>query len=435
MVKRLIFLLTLILLLTACSGENEMPNHMVDENGVWTVYPTAPNRVWQWDCQIPITNSTDQEMMITALRTTLYNIDGTVISDNIFEFEDFGEDFAEMFSALTVAAGETVTFSKTVDFVTRMVSADFVFTLEGPDGKTLEVAQKLALSADTSRFPMNLRRYPNSTAKDIGPLHHDADFCVELEEDIFWVPANSIGASRYTNKEIDAMLSLRPEEKQERISTLYEALQLFQISAFPYASDNLVYYEGDIPWEHHKPGYDAVRTNYGCCSSTTSWLMYLLQDDYEELGMIHWFRETGYGHVYNYIKADGQYYILDLTQYTASKNGLPETGEIPADTPLFWGAGIIRTSSLERYAEFFQENVPEPPNLFYTVLPPEPTVPAAGVVSEEDSITLVYDAEALESLRIIYCDSDRITFAEPKEFSIQPDWSVYPDFSFDPQHE
>jgi hypothetical protein len=58
-----------------------------------------------------------------------------------------------------------------------------------------------------------------------------------------------------------------------------------------------------------------VIKNYGCCSSVASWLKYYLDDIYDENGYFSFIRPNGSGHVMNYIKTNGWYYVIDLTPY------------------------------------------------------------------------------------------------------------------------
>lgn len=105
---------------------------------------------------------------------------------------------------------------------------------------------------------------PNAdTQFDTENLRINADYEIKVYDDVYLVPVRQLGGTRYTNTEIKAMLKLTPEEKRQRISTLYEAIQLYQASNFRGVFDN-------VPlngWEVHKPGYHAVRTNEGCCAA------------------------------------------------------------------------------------------------------------------------------------------------------------------------
>ena len=114
-------------------------------------------------------------------------------------------------------------------------------------------------------------------------------------------------------------------------STLYEALQLYQVGNFAPSADNIRSFENGINWEHHKPGYHAVRTNTGCCATDSNWLRYILDGDYDEVGFLATSQRDGSGHVYNYILQDGWYYFIDLTHYHAQGspiNTSEESGDL-----------------------------------------------------------------------------------------------------------
>lgn len=161
--------------------------------------------------------------------------------------------------------------------------------LQVPSGETLrysyifELTENPALSTD----------YTNDSGKDLSLLRHDAQYDIEVFDGVFWVPAVSLGESRYTNAEIAAMLDDSPEEKQAKIKTLYEALQLYQIGDFRSADNNVRISENGIDWEYHTPGRSAVINNCGCCATDSAWLRYLLDGDYDEVGYITTSRRDG----------------------------------------------------------------------------------------------------------------------------------------------
>lgn len=147
-------------------------------------------------------------------------------------------------------------------------------------------------------------------------LRNNARFEVKVADGVWWVPANSLGKTRYSDEEIAEMVNLSPEEKQAMISNLYEAIQLFQVSNYSSVQTNKRIYNQKtrIDWELHIDGYNAVRVNAGNCAGDTAWLNYILSGDYEEMGCIGWIGLDG-GHVINYIKQDGYYYFIDMTHY------------------------------------------------------------------------------------------------------------------------
>ena len=197
-----------------------------------------------------------------------------------------------------------------MDFFDEMV---YVCTFTSAAGQ--EVVREYSFKLSHEKPEIVYPNYAADTGRDLVTLRYEADYCVNVAPGVYWVPASSLGSSSYTNAEIQAMLTDTPEQKQAKIDTLYEALQLYQIGNFAASDDNIRIAEGSIHWEHHKPGYDAVRTNTGCCATDSNWLRYILDGDYDEIGYMATSQRDGNGHIYNYIKLDGWYYFIDLTHY------------------------------------------------------------------------------------------------------------------------
>ena len=192
---------------------------------------------------------------------------------------------------------------------------------------------------------------------DCRVLHSEARFQVRIAQDVYWVPVNTLGNTRYTNEEMREIVNLDPEQKRKLILTLYEAVQLFIISRFHEDNDTVLTEENGKLWEHHKPGYYSVLSNHGCCSSDAAWLNYFLSDKYEGIGYFSFFRPNGTGHVFNYIKYRDWYYLYDLCPLT-DKNidiALPETGNRSdfLKTKYITGA-LLKCKSLESFANFFR---------------------------------------------------------------------------------
>jgi hypothetical protein len=144
-------------------------------------------------------------------------------------------------------------------------------------------------------------------------LVHNADFEVMISHNLCWVPVNVLGFTEYTNYDVSEFLNCAPLEKSLIIKNVYEAIQLLQISGFQDKDDVIKKaFNGNL-WEHHKPGYHAVLSNYGCCSSVASWLNYLINGKYPETGYIGFFRPDVSGHVINYIYKNNWYYIIDIS--------------------------------------------------------------------------------------------------------------------------
>lgn len=196
--------------------------------------------------------------------------------------------------------------------------------------------------------------------KNIATLRYESNFCTEIGKNVFWVPVRELGESNYSNIEMKYLCSLSPEEKQKQITTLYEALQLFVLSEFTETLDIVNIEEDGNIWEHHKPGYFAVKTNTGCCATTSSWLTYILDNKYEEVGLLCFSRPDGSGHVFNYIKQHTWYYIIDLMPFTHQyiSHNCAETGLKSDFVKSKYVTSIcVKTKNLHDYAIYFNRIV------------------------------------------------------------------------------
>jgi hypothetical protein len=202
---------------------------------------------------------------------------------------------------------------------------------------------------------------------DTQNLRIQADFDVAVADDVFWVPVNTLGSTRYTNDEIRSLLKCSPEEKQIKIATLYEAIQLYQLGNFKGVIDSIVCIGKTSLWEYKKPGFHCVRTNEGCCASDSNWLAYLLNSKYDEVGFFNFSNKNTSGHVTNYIHHDGWYYFIDMMMYRL--DSLPYSGiETGLDTDYRTGPFISgyfhRSRSPQSFVNYYLKNLQEKPILF-----------------------------------------------------------------------
>ena len=249
--------------------------------------------------------------------------------------------------------------------------------------------------------------YSQDQGYDLSTLRIDARYQSEIARGVYWVPANSLGGTRYTNAEISQMIGHSPEEKQSEISTLYEALQLYQIGGFLSSDDNVRIPENGVDWEHHKPGYYAVLTNNGCCATDSNWLHYILDGDYDEIGYIGLSQPDGSGHVFNYILQDGWYYLIDLTHYLAAGgNTAVEDGNLEGYYASDFILGNIhKTQSLQAYADYIQAKFNEPPALIVKYTASD--VPAIdGVRNPDGSVEIVYAQMNDLELEVLFDNPD-----------------------------
>lgn len=184
----------------------------------------------------------------------------------------------------------------------------------------------------------------------------DADFCVKLAKNVFWVPVNSLGKPVITFKQILKILKGTPKEKQNSISNVFDAIRLFRLSHFKTVFDNIEVSENNVIWEHHKPGYYSVLTNEGCCASTSSWLNYIIEGNYANKGIFVVVRADATGHSYNYIKQGDWYYFIDLQPFLDEFILLHsiESGNIKDyKKAKFFTGFCVKAKSIQDYTNFF----------------------------------------------------------------------------------
>lgn len=288
-----------------------------------------------------------------------------------------------------------------------------IIVVAGKDdnGHTLEfygVIERMAL-------PIDAASVADAPLYDTHNLRRNAGYEIEVAQDVWWVPAVSLGTTKYTNTQIAQHVNDTPEEKQTFVTTLYEALQLFQISNFSSGDDNVHLNENKVAWEHHKPGYDAVRTNTGCCATDSNWLNYLLKGDYPEVGYLAWSQTDGSGHIINYIQYDGYYYFIDLTHYRTdfSESCAVESGALSDYAQSdFISGNLHKASSVDAYICYILERFSDPPALFF-IYQAENCMPVASVPTQ-DGMKILYPNNA--DIRVAYDDEGdnlRYEFVNP----------------------
>lgn len=306
-----------------------------------------------------------------------------------------------------------------------LVSRTYTFEFLGEDGVTYvaEYAYDLRMEIREGMDPAAMD-YSSDRGQDLLTLRHDAEFEMGVAEGVSWVPVNMLGKSGYSNEEIFQMVRESPEVKQREIHTLYEALQLYQISGFAASDDNVRLQENGINWEHHKPGYYAVATNNGCCATSANWLNYILAGDYEEVGYIATSQRDGNGHIYNYIYHNGWYYFIDLTHYrtdwiaTAVEDGNPDSYY---NTDFILG-NCHKAKSVRAYVDYVQSTFNDPPGLMFRYTAPDCL--AVDSRGSRDSVTIVYEADPQVEIEVIYDDpGDNLFFEQVTPPQNRPDWN------------
>ena len=77
---------------------------------------------------------------------------------------------------------------------------------------------------------------------------------------------------------------------------------------------------GGYTWHYNGPARQTLAENLGNCGRMANLANYLLEGDYQEIGFVlhSYYPGEGGGHVYNYIKYQDKYYIVDFSSYLFS---------------------------------------------------------------------------------------------------------------------
>lgn len=162
--------------------------------------------------------------------------------------------------------------------------------------------------------PVNATISAADPAYDINNLRANANFRVKVAEDVNWVPANTLGKPSMTINEMKKIIGSTPEVLRDKIKTVYDVIMYIRLSDYKSGGDNRKEYRNNIEVEIPETGEESIITNDGNCASITALANYLLDGDYQEIGMIQYNRISG-GHVLNYVKLNDKYYAIDYTHY------------------------------------------------------------------------------------------------------------------------
>jgi hypothetical protein len=151
---------------------------------------------------------------------------------------------------------------------------------------------------------------------DVRNLRHDANYKVLISNDLYWVPINILGKTRFPNEHFIKMVHLAHINIQDKIGNVYEAAQF--LNALSFAETKDVYYvvEDGLRWEYHIDGETAIKNRSGCCTSVASAINFLVKKCYPYMGYLFFVRRDTSNHALNYIHYNNRYYIFDASAFT-----------------------------------------------------------------------------------------------------------------------
>jgi len=388
--------------------------------------PAGPQEE-SWNFNILLENTTDSQLRLVGLE--IHDLLSGAPAREPFLWDESSLTNIGL-GEVVLQPGQTLQWGDGHPVVDFFDFREYRFIFVDPNGKESVQSFPFDLTQMPTTGNKNMN-YAGDPGQDLLTLRHEASFCVEVAPGVYWVNASSLGRSGYSNQEIHHMLPCTPDEKQSQIHVLYEALQLYQVGGFYASDDNIRIREGSIHWEHHKPGYHAVRTNTGCCATDSNWLNYLLRNEYEEIGFIATSQRDGSGHVYNYIFHEGYYYFIDLTHYRTDWIATAiESGDL-ADyrrSDMILG-NIHKAKSVQDYVNYVQSTFSDPPGLMFQYRADDCL--AIDSVVSDSGITITYEKADGVDIRVIFDDpNDCLFFDLAPAPQIRPDYAKHPDFDF-----
>lgn len=189
-------------------------------------------------------------------------------------------------------------------------------------------------------------------------LRNDAEFEVLIAKDIYWIPLNTFGKTRYSNDQISKLSELPIEQQKEHISNLYEAVQFFQNIEFKILSDKPYFITLDkLKWQYQFPPKQVCYDRKGSCCEIAIWLDHYVSSFFDETGYILIQRPSN-GHVMNYFRSGNNYYFVDLESYHQRyiDYALEETGNRrDYFATKFFTNALIKSSSIQNYIAYYKK--------------------------------------------------------------------------------
>ena len=168
---------------------------------------------------------------------------------------------------------------------------------------------------------MLLRKLYNQMAAE-----HWAEEAKTIDVQSFRLP-EAIGKTTLTYDQAYALVGKDPEVIQKAVKTVGDLWQYMVAAKFRgYEPGTYTpwYGEGRERWGFDASGHEQVLQNYGCCcGGCANFALFLLEGDYEEMGIVRWV--GGGNHTINYLLHEGKYYIFDVTNFFPGKSDPVET--------------------------------------------------------------------------------------------------------------
>lgn len=126
-----------------------------------------------------------------------------------------------------------------------------------------------------------------------------------------------LGGLTLTPDSAKSLVGKSPEVIKEQVRTAGDLLLYMLASRTLLENGDQQISASGYEWHYNRTAKEVLSMKKGNCGSMANLAKYLLDEDYEEVGFIlhSYYPGNGGGHVYNYIKYNGKYYIIDFSSY------------------------------------------------------------------------------------------------------------------------
>ena len=126
-----------------------------------------------------------------------------------------------------------------------------------------------------------------------------------------------LGGTTLTAEEAYALLDMEPETVKERVKTAADVLMYMLAAKIGDCGGDRCSIIDGKEWHYNLNAFEVMEQRLANCGASANLANYLLEGDYEEIGFIlHAYQiGNGGGHVYNYIRYEGKYYIVDFSWF------------------------------------------------------------------------------------------------------------------------
>ena len=222
-----------------------------------------------------------------------------------------------------------------------------------PGGKA---TQAFYIPGDTEVvLDCNYGAYTPQNPNDVVELYRDEEYIAGGEERETghikpeyidrYALSNMLGGTTLTPAEAYELLDMEPEQVKERVKTAADVLMYMLAAKIGDCGGDRCKMIGGKEWHYNLNAFEVMEQRLANCGASANLANYLLEGDYEEIGFIlhAYYIGDGGGHVYNYIRYEGSYYIVDFSWYIFG-NYRPEN-----DFP------VMRLDRLEDYGKRIPE--------------------------------------------------------------------------------